>query len=218
MIDIGKIDWTKLKLAKSGRVVRLLYDKEPLQFCTSSLYTPFGVKEVSKQWSNFSELNLDCSLNQSTSESSVAFRDFIGKLDEEIQKLVDANPAVFANPNPKAEPVSSSYTYAPILRENGSYPKLMRLQLPRDKNGNLTSFVFDEDRSKIMIDDDNVKEHLVRGKVFKCIIECAKVYMYNGRVGSIWNIVQLKFSQNTKVQSAAPTSESMYSSNMMIDD
>ena len=135
MIDIERIEWSKLQLAKSGRAVKLLYDKQPLQFCTSSLYTPFGVKDVNKEWSNYTEYNIDCSLNQSSSESSCLFREFIAKLDTEVQRLVDANPTIFNTPKSNINIASNEYTYAPILRENGTYPKLMRLQLPRDKNG-----------------------------------------------------------------------------------
>ena len=83
-------------------------------------------------------------------------------------------------------------TYCPILRENGTYPKLFRIQLPRDKNGNFTFFAFDETKEKIKVSESNIENLFSRGKVFRGIIECQKLWVYNGKIGSIWNLVQMK--------------------------
>jgi hypothetical protein len=194
MIDISNYDKTALKLAKSGRAVKLLYNKEPLQVCTSSLYSPFGVKSINKDWSNFTEYSIDCSLNQASSETAINFRTFVEELDVIIKTLVKENVHMFSNKN---ETPNENFAYSSILRENGSYPKLMKLQLSRDKNGNFDSFIFDENKQKIRLDENNIETVLSKSKIFKCIIECSKLWYYNGKVGSIWNIVQLKFSEKT---------------------
>ena len=61
MLDSKTIDDSLFKLAKSGRAIKLVYNKEPVQICTSTLYSPFGVKPIIKEWSNFTEYNIDCS-------------------------------------------------------------------------------------------------------------------------------------------------------------
>lgn len=188
MLDSKNIDEASFKLAKSGRAVKLLYNKEPVQICTSILYSPFGVKPIIKEWSNFTEYNLDCSLNQSNSENSVLFRETIERLDTIIQKLVKDNLSLF---NAKQD----DFVYNNILRANGTYPKLIKFNLPRDKNGNFESFIFDINKEKIPISENNIEEILSKGKVFRAIIECVKVWVYNGKVGSIWKVVQLKFSE-----------------------
>lgn len=188
MLDSKTIDNSLFKLAKSGRAVKLLYNKEPVQICTSTLYSPFGVKPSIKGWSNFTEYNLDCSLNQSNSENSVLFRETIERLDKIIQELVKDNFSLF-NTN------EDNFVYNNILRENGNYPKLIKFNLPRDKNGNFESFIFDINKEKIPLSENNIEEILCKGKVFKAIIECVKIWFYNGKVGSIWKIVQLKFSE-----------------------
>jgi hypothetical protein len=196
MLDIDNIDITKFKLGKSGRAIKLLYDKEPVKLCTSSLISPFGVKSVNKDWSAFTEYYIDCSLNQSSSEksSSMVFKNAIDVLDNVIQDLVKDNLSLF---NTKNENARDDFVYNKILRENGNYPKLMKLQIVRDKNGNFESFIFNENKEKIKIDEENIEQILVKRKIFKCIIECAKVWYYNGKVGTIWNIYQLKFSNKT---------------------
>lgn len=188
ILDLSNFDIKKFSLGKSGRSIKLLYDKESFQICTTTLYTPFGVKNISKEWSNFNEYWIDCSLNQSPNENSTNFRNFIDVLDKRIRELVDENSNLFQN-------YSDNLEYNPILRENKGYPKLMKLQLPRDKNGNFESFIFDENKKKIRASESVIDNILPRGKTFKCIIECSKVWVFNGKIGSMWNVVQLKLGE-----------------------
>jgi hypothetical protein len=209
-----------IKLGKSGRAVKLFCNKEPIQICTSTMYLPFGVKSVNKEWNNFSEYSIDCSLNQSSSETSVVFRDTINDLDSVINELVKANLSMFNNKN---ETATDSFVYSPMLRENKTYPKLMKLQLPRDKNGNFESFIFDENKHKVPVDENNITEILHKGRTFKAIIECVKVWYYNGKVGSIWKVVQLKFaektiSDNTNTNTNTTDNQETIYSKLMIDD
>lgn len=194
MLDIQNVDWSKFRLAKSGRVVKLMYDKEPLQICTSSLYSPFGVKSVAKDWSNFEEYYIDCSMNNASHDSCVAFRECMQKMDEVIKNLVTDNKELFVSG--KSSAINDDFAYTPIMKENGTYPKLIKLQLPRDKNGNFTCFLFDEAKQKVKLTADNAEQLLRKGTIFKCIIELSKIWTYNNKAGSIWNIVQLKLSEN----------------------
>lgn len=209
LIDISNVDWSAFSLGKSGRTIKLLYNKQPFQFCTSLLYTPFGVKSSSKDWSKFDDYYLDCSLNQSSSELSVVFRDFLINLDEKIIELVKNNNDMMNIPSE-----NSDFAYNSILRENKNYPKLMKLQLPRDKNGNFDCFVFGTDKSKIKINETNIEEVLVKGKIFKCIVECSKLWYFKEKVGSIWNIVQLKFAE-VKLQNESGDVENVYNTCMI---
>jgi hypothetical protein len=216
MINIDNIEWEKLKLVKSGRGVKLMYDKKPFSFCTSTLYSPFGVKSFMKEWASFSEYSIDCSLNQSSSESAVNFKTFLEELDERITSLAQDNLDVFSNP--KSNVIPSSFDYQPIMRGNGNYPKLIKLQLNRDKNGNFSSLVFDENKNSIEIDEGNVSDVLVKGKTFKAIIECSKVWLYNGKVGSIWNIDQLRIADNTKTKTnQTDTNKNVYNEMLICD-
>jgi hypothetical protein len=220
--NLKEINWDNVKLAKSGRAIKLLYEKEPLQFCTSTLYTPFGVKFVSKDWSNFTEFSIDCSLNQAQNESSVGFREFIEELDCKINSLVKDNLNLF---NSTKEVATDNYNYSSILRENGTYPKLIKLQFPRDKNGNFTTFFFDANKDKLKLDESNIEATLTKGQTFKCIIECSKIWYYNNKVGSIWNVIQLKIcetkTKNTmSISNEENSNQSVYNiyNTMLIDD
>lgn len=206
LININDIDWNAFSLGKSGRTIKLLYNKTPFQFCTSLLYSPFGIKSTSKDWSKYDEYYIDCSLNQSDSDMSIEFREFVSKLDDKIIELTNNNKELLN--------ITGNFDYNKILRENKNYPKLMKLQLPRDKNGNFDCFVFGTDKSKIKIDETNIEEVLSKGKIFKCIIECSKLWYFKEKVGSIWNIVQLKF---TDVKVVNENTNNIYNS-CMIDE
>ncbi len=189
MIDIKNINWDLFSFGKSGRSIKLLYNKAPVKFQTSNLYIPFGVKSSTKEWSVFPDYYIDCNLNNADSPSAVSFREFIEKLDGKVQEMVKENKEMFG---------SDDLNYSPILRENGTYPKLMKLQIARDKNGNFETLFFDEKRSKIKVEEGNIEEILCRGKIHKCIIECTRVWVYNGRVGSVWKIDQSRMSEFSK--------------------
>ena len=219
IVNLDTFDETKLKLGKSGRAIKLFYDKEPIQICSSTLYTPFGVKSITKEWSNYSEYNIDCALNQSASETSVNFRKNIEKFDSILHNLVKENTNLFSSKN---EQCNENFIYSPILKENGNYPKLIKLQLSRDNNGNFNSFIFNENKEKVKITEENIEEILSKGKTFKVIIECVKVWFYNGKVGSIWKIVQLKFSERNYEKINNVNSEenvkNVYNKLLILDD
>ena len=216
LLDFQNVDWDLFKLAKAGRSVKILYNKEPLQFCTSTLYSPFGVKSIVKDWSSSTEYSVDISINQSTTEVAIVFREFLEKLDKKIEELTKQNVELFASKNG-----DSNFIYCPVLRENKNYPKLLKLQFPRDKNANFETFFFDENKNKIKIDESNIEQYISKGKLFKCIIECSKIWMYNGKVGSIWNTFQLKFTENKRPQNDTEQSNSndknVYDKMLLID-
>jgi hypothetical protein len=213
LVDLKNLDQNLLKLGKSGRAVKLFYDKEPLQLCTSTMSIPFGVKSNIKEWATYSEYYVDCFINNSKSEVSQNFKSCVENLDEHIKRLVRENIKMFDS---KKETAKEDFVYSSFLRENGTYPKLMKLQFTRDRNGNFESFIFDENKQKIPIDENNIENILCKGKIFKAIIECSKIWYYDGKVGSIWKIVQLKFSEKI-VGELDNVNENVYNQLMIMD-
>lgn len=220
-MNISDIVLSQLKLAKSGRMIKIMYNKEPLQLVTGKMYTPFGVKINTNTYSNFTNCTLDCSLNQSNSEVSVKYRESLEALDNRIIELIQESLHLF-DTNCTAEDIPN--IYGPILRENKTFPKLMKITLPRDSKGNFDYVIFNENKEKVLItDDDKLSEVLCKGKIFKGIIECGKIWYFKGRFGTTWNLKQLKFVENTeRVQTslqAQPTqAQAQAQSYMMLDE
>lgn len=218
-VNLFDLDFSKLKIAKSGRMIKVFYDKEPLQLVTGKLYTPFGVKVNQNSYSPFSTCHLDCSLNQSKSEASVKYRESLEALDRKIIELIQDSLHIFNTGNQTFSADDIPNIYSPILRENKSYPKLMKITLPRDSKGNFECVIFNENKEKVVIDENSVEEVLCKGKVFKTIVECGKVWYYNGRFGTTWNLKQLKFMENTPVDTSDKVDRSqVYQNIMLLDD
>ena len=193
------------KLGKKVRnVVLLNNDLEPVRITTSTLYSPFGVKMSKNDWSVHNEYYMSCLLNESKSENSESFKNTIANIDQEIEKQVKENYEIF---NTKSKTMDGNFVYSPILRENGTYPKLMTIDFPRDKNGNFESILYDEQKNKMVLNESNIDTLLRKGRAFKAIIECVKVWYYNGKVGSKWRVVQLKFSEKNNKENSETDSE-----------
>lgn len=105
----------------------------------------------------FANCYIDCSLNQSKSETSVKYRESLEELDRQVIKLIQDNLGQFNTGSMTFEPEDIPNIYSPILRENKSYPKLMKLNLPRDSKGNFECVIFDENKNKSSIDENNLQ-------------------------------------------------------------
>lgn len=218
-INIDEFDVSKLQCAKKKKsTIKLLYEMNPVQFQTCAMYTPFGVRrDDTKHWLNHADYSIGCSLSQSASAPAVKFATFLEQVDDGLRQLITDDPQeLFAGKSEEGVEL----VYNPIMRSNNDYPKLMTMQLPRDSYGNFMTVVFDEKKEKIMLTESNISSVLSKGCLFKCIISCEKVWVYKGRVGTIWNIMQMKLVEKKKVASSPERPEdtsSAYTSMMLID-
>lgn len=217
-VNLNSLDLSQLKIAKAGKFVKLIYNKEPLQLVTGKMYTPFGVKVNPNNYSAFNTCHLDCSLNQSSSDISIAYRNSIEELDRRILELISENVDLFNTGNTDIN--FDENIYSPVLRENKTYPKLMKISLPRDNKGNFDFVIFKSESEKVPLNDTNILDVLCKGKIFKGIIECGKVWYYNGRFGTTWNLKQMRFVEND-IQQQSPeqkVDDTIYQNNMLLDD
>lgn len=184
-INLSEIVLSNLKIAKTGRTLKLIYNGKPFSFATNTLRSPFGVKVAQNNWSNFTTNTIECSfVNQ---ENVSPFE----PINDRIRELILENPKLF----------NGTTEFMPIFRGNPEYPLLIKLTLPRDRNGNFDFVLFDENKNKVFLDDLNVQEILAPRKQFKAIIECAKIWVFNERIGVTWNISQMKFSSDSNAES-----------------
>ena len=136
-------------------------------------------------------------------------------LDNRIIELIQEYEQLFNTDNDNINFNDIKSIYCPILKENKTYPKLMKISLPRDTKGNFDFVVFDETKNKITVDDSTIEQVLCKGKIYKGIIECSKIWYYKGKFGTTWNFKQLKFVENN-VQ--PHSKQEIYQKNMLIDE
>jgi hypothetical protein len=222
-VNIIDIDFEKVKIGKSGKTIKLLYDNSPLQLVTSKMYAPFGVKINQSDYSHFTNCHLDCSVSQSTLPTGIEISENFESLDKKIIEVIKSNSNLFNQKDVGEINFNEDAFYTPIFKGNSTYPKLMKISLPRDKNGNFDFVIFDESKKKIKIDDSNIEEVLTKGKNFKCIIECSKIWTYKNRIGTTWNVIQMRFCENLQNYNRDDPDQTVkskvdYSTNLMIDD
>lgn len=184
IVSVDLLNFNNLNLGKVGRVIKLIYDKQPLQLKTGNLYLPFGINKYKKQWSPFEEYSIDCYIKDDNKNIDLKFTE----LNDKIFNLVKENNQLFNNVD------TSVLTNSPFYRDNKTFPKLLKLQLPRNSDGNFTTQFFDENSNVINVDENNIEDILSKKTMFKALIVCSKVWVYQNKVGSIWNIVQIKLN------------------------
>lgn len=194
--NLQELNLNNLKLGKVGRNIKLIIDKQNLNINTGVLYMPFNLNKYKKQWTNIDEYSMDCYVQDSTCVDKLI------QLDNTVLELSKNNSQLFGLQN------SENVSYSPFYRENKTYPKLLKLYLPRDANGNFTTQFFNENSDIILIDENNIDTILTKKTMFKCIITPSKVWHYQNKIGSMWNIVQLKLTGNSdKENSGSESSE-----------
>jgi hypothetical protein len=70
----------------------------------------------------------------------------------------------------------------------------MKMTLTRNQQtGVFTTALFDTAKTRIKMSDSDINDVITRGKAFKAIVQCDKVWVFNGMIGVTWTISQLKF-------------------------
>jgi len=195
---ISNLDLTKLKIGKSGKMIKILYNGLPLQLSTSKMITPFGVKINNNNYSPFTNCHIDSSLYQN---SNLLEKNLYDNLESAVIQLIKTNCGVFNQKDTDEIDFTKDDFYSPIFKPNKEYPKLLKISLPRDRNGNFDLVIFDENKQKIPLNDNTIETVLPKGTVFKSIIECNKVWAFKNKIGITWNLIQMKtFPQINKAE------------------
>lgn len=177
-----------LDLVKSGKSIRVIdtETRKPLRVTSKELYLPFGVSSWENQYSKFQDYSLQTYVN-----IDPEFEKYCEELDEKVKSLCLSSP-LFENGE-----------YKSLLKQNKDFPRLFKINLPRDRFGNFDFVVFDKDLNKIMVTEDNVEYIFCKKRTFTCIFESCKVWQYNGSIGTIWNLVQVKYKDLEVVEDAS---------------
>lgn len=186
-MNISKCILTKLKrtvvIADSDQITNCLETGkllEGLQIKSEKMYMPFGVSSFENKFSSFADYQVSVYVSENDTKT-------LDSLDARVQELGHETGILNFD----------SCEWRPILKKNKDFPRLLTLKLPRDKNGNFETIVFDEDKNKIMIGLDNIEEIFCKKRTFKCVFQNVKVWEYNGAIGSIWKILQIRYCRET---------------------
>ena len=191
-MDLLTLNMNTLNIVKSGKIVKLMSDSQILNVKTCELYMPFNISKFKKQWSTFEDYTIDCYVNNQNNSNSMEYVNKLNMLDNHILELTKKNLHIFG-----VSDVNVQCNYQPMYRDNKTFPKLIKLQLPRDTNGNFTTQFFDHNSKIVIVNEKNIDSILYKKVIFKALITCSKVWYYQNKIGTIWNVVQLKLSDTS---------------------
>lgn len=161
-----------LNVFKSGKSFKLVDStKNPLTFVSCRLYLPFGTSSFRNDYSGMNDYSISC-------YSDPDFSEFCTRLDGKISEAIQ--PYIHGE-------------LQPMLKQNKDYPKLLRLKLPRDSNGNFNFVVFDEKENKIKVTENNVYDVFCKKRAFKCVMQCDKISSWNDKVYVSWILTQARY-------------------------
>jgi hypothetical protein len=188
MKNIKDIIIENVSIVKSGRTFRLSYKAEDgtsdfLSFSTNTLYTPFGLNSNQSKFTPNLEYSITASVNASDTESAILTRTKLEALDKHIEDLVLSKKEDMK--------IDDDFCYTSFYKNSGNYPKLIKFNFVRDANGNFKTIVFDSNKQKIPITDSNIEEIFKRGTLFKAITINKKIWTFNSKVGTIWDLDQI---------------------------
>jgi len=206
-MDINLITATSelLQIGRVGRTFKMLYDSTPVRIATTALRVPFAVREIKSDYSNFTNCSIDCNLvDQSEQENYDA-------LDERFKNVIRFSKVLVTD---DSVDFSDDSFYFDMFKPNKDFPRLVKICLPRDRNGNFDFTLFDKDKTQIRVTDANVQELFSNSPVIKAIIECKSIWVFKGRIGITWNLVQARFG-SPKVVNSLPNVKPDFTQNLM---
>jgi len=193
---IKDIDMNKITYLKAGKGGKLVYNYgtendeniQEFKFSTNTMYSPFGINENQSKFSPHLEYSISASVNASEMDNAVATRESLELLDRRIEDIIKEKSGSLN--------LQDDYVYFSFYKNSGNYPKLIKFSFPRDTHGNFKTTVFDNDKKKIPLSDSNISDIFKKGSLFKISVINKKIWTYNGKVGTIWDIDQVKLIKN----------------------
>lgn len=177
-----------LQFCKSGKITKLFNNgNEQLKIFTTPLYLPFGLGKKNS-FNNTTEYFLDCFISTNNPEYE-SFINYIDNLESEIKNVIKTQYKTLDNK------LTNEPGYYPILRNNKNYPKILKINFKRDAQGNFLTMLFDENKNKIKLTENNISDIFTKNTSFKCLIECTKLWLFQNQIGSYWHITQIKLEK-----------------------
>lgn len=181
---IKDIDIENVSMSKSGRIYRLTTkDKEFMAFTTNTMYSPFGINTNQNKYNPVLEYSISASINSSDTDFATDTRVALEALDGKIQQLVTDKRDDLNLPD--------DFIYTSFYKNSGNYPKLIKFNFTRDSHGNFKTVVFNSKKEKVVLNENNITDIFKKGSLFRVITNNKKIWSYNGKAGTIWDLDQI---------------------------
>ena len=180
------VTFSPVKKNKYGKSVRMFYSRKPLYLQLPKMKAPFGASFFGDKQKY--HLDMSCEGHEETLLTKLKL------LDSWVINSARENSMEWFGELMDVEAIASKYNSC--LRSSDQWPTNFRVKIIKDRNqeGRFSCKFYDESKSEIIVDNENVQEILKKGCFTKTIVECVGVWFNNetGKFGISWKAFQMK--------------------------
>ena len=199
-IDVSQIAFSDVRtLDNGGKMVNISYKGSKFFVQLPQLVASYGLSIwAAERPGGYDKMNLDLSLvgYDSPSGAVKACFDNLTQFDEKVFESALANTKAWFKKN-ITERVVMKALQTPIVKfskkdgeSSMQYPPVVRLQIPRNKNGDVDVEIYDADRQKLNFDAVDFKRAQVTA-----IVHISSIWLISGRFGVTMKVQQMKVTQ-----------------------
>lgn len=201
-LDVSAISFSDVRtLDNGGKMININYNGQKLFMQLPSLIASYGLSVWPSDKGGLDKMHLDLSMAgyDGTNPNVKTFFDKMTQFDDLlIDTAMTNSKAWFRKVLANREVAQAVFT--PLVKFSKDkntgelstqYPPVVRLQIPRNKNGNIDVEIYDANRNKLNFDEVDFKRAAVTA-----IVQVSSVWLISGKFGVTMKVQQMKINQS----------------------
>jgi hypothetical protein len=202
-LDVNKLTFSDVRtLDNGGKMVNISYQNQKFFLQLPTLVSSYGLSVWPNDKGGFDKMHLDLSMKGYDGTNPVV-KTFFEKMVAFDDKLVDTclnNSKTWLRKNVTSREVVQA-VFTPLVKYSKDkatgeistqYPPVVRLQIPRNRSGDVDVTVYDNNKQQVNFQDVNFK-----GAQVTAIVQVANVWIISGKFGVTIKVHQMKVNQQT---------------------
>lgn len=205
-LDVSKLTFSDVKtLDNGGKIVNVSYSGQRLFMQLPALVANYGLSVwPAEKTGGFDKMQLDLSLKGYDSDVSPSVKAFYNNLQQFDEKMIDTamqNSKMWLRKAGTSREVIQA-VYTPLIKYakdkdtgeiSNKYPPTVRLQIPRNRAGDIDIEVYDAFRKRVDFDAVNFKRAQVTA-----IVQISSVWIISGKFGITMKVHQMKVNPDSQ--------------------
>ena len=205
-LDVSNLTFSDIKsLDNGGKIVNISYKGQRLYMQLPALVANYGLSVwPAEKTGGFDKMHLDLSMKGYDSDSTPSVKAFFNNMQAFDEKMIDMalqNCKNWLRKTTTSRDVIQA-VYTPLVKyskdkDTGEistkYPPSVRLQIPRNKAGNIDVEIYDSMRNRVDFDSINFKRATVTA-----IVQVSSAWIISGKFGVTMKVHQMKVNQDSQ--------------------
>lgn len=201
-MDLSGISFSDVRtLDNGGKMINISYNGQKLFMQLPSLIANYGLSVWPSDKGGYDKVHLDLSLTgyDGTNPNVKTFFDKMTQFDELLINTAMANSKAWFRKIIANRDIAQA-VFTPLVKFSKDkvtseistqYPPVIRLQIPRNKNGEIDIEIYDASRNRLKFDDVDFKKAAVTA-----IVQVSSVWLISGKFGVTMKVQQMKINQS----------------------